>query len=150
MAMSMQEIRSRLSSIEGDAQMYVDLGPDEVPLLVELLDDEEAWLASRAVYALTRIATPDALAAVEEASSSGRDEVRVAVAVSAKVLPTEAADRVLTKLLKDQEVGVRKFAIESVTPDNEERVRRLVAEMTDSDDDVLRARAQSRAHDLPY
>ena len=150
MAMSMQEIRSRLSSIEGDAQMYVDLGPDEVPLLVELLDDEEAWLASRAVYALTRIATPEALAAVEEASDSGRDEVRVAVAVSAKVLPSEAADRVLTKLLKDREVGVRKFAIESVTPENEERVRRLVAEMTDSDDDVLRARAQSRARDLEY
>jgi HEAT repeat protein len=150
MAMSMQEIRSRLSSIEGDAQMYVDLGPDEVPLLVELLDDEEAWMASRAVYALTRIATPEALAAVEEASDSGRDEVRVAVAVSANVLPSEAADRVLTKLLTDREVGVRKFAIESVTPDNEERVRRLVAEMTDSNDEVLRARAQSRARDLGY
>ncbi len=150
MATSMQEIRSRLSSIEGDAQMYVDLGPDEVPLLVELLDDEEAWMASRAVYALTRIATPEALAAVEEASDSGRDEVRVAVAVSANVLPSEAADRVLTKLLTDREVGVRKFAIESVTPDNEERVRRLVAEMTDSDDEVLRARAQSRARDLGY
>jgi len=150
MAMSMQEIRSRLSSIEGDAQMYVDLGPDEVPLLVELLDDEEAWMASRAVYALTRIATPEALAAVEEASDSGRDEVRVAVAVSANVLPSEAADRVLTKLLTDREVGVRKFAIESVTPDDEERVRRLVAEMTDSNDEVLRARAQSRARDLGY
>lgn len=150
MAMSMQEIRSRLSFIEGDAQMYVDLGPDEVPLLVELLDDEEAWMASRAVYALTRIATPEALAAVEEASDSGRDEVRVAVAVSANVLPSEAADRVLTKLLTDREVGVRKFAIESVTPDNEERVRRLVAEMTDSNDEVLRARAQSRARDLGY
>lgn len=150
MAMSMQEIRSRLSSIEGDAQMYVDLGPDEVPLLVELLDDEEAWMASRVVYALTRIATPEALAAVEEASDSGRDEVRVAVAVSANVLPSEAADRVLTKLLTDREVGVRKFAIESVTPDNEERVRRLVAEMTDSNDEVLRARAQSRARDLGY
>lgn len=150
MAMSMQEIRSRLSSIEGDAQMYVDLGPDEVPLLVELLDDEEAWMASRAVYALTRIATPEALAAVEEALDSGRDEVRVAVAVSANVLPSEAADRVLTKLLTDREVGVRKFAVESVTPDNEERVRRLVAEMTNSDDEVLRARAQSRARDLGY
>ena len=31
--------------------MYVDLGPDEVPLLVELLNDEEAWMASRAVTA---------------------------------------------------------------------------------------------------
>lgn len=150
MTMNMQEIRSRLSSIEGDAQMYVDLGPDEVPLLVELLDDEEAWLASRAVYALTRIATPEALAAVEAASDSGRHELRVAVAASANLLPSKAADRVLAKLLQDREVGVRKFAVESVTPDNGERVRRLVTEMTDSDDDVLRARAQSRARDLGY
>lgn len=150
MAMSMEEIRSRLSAIEGDAQMYVDFGPDEVPLLVELLDDEEAWMASRAVYALTRIPTPDAVAAVEEASDSGRDEVRLAVAVSAKVLPSQAADRILTKLLQDREVGVRKFAVESVTPDNDDSVRRLVVAMTDADDDLLRAKAQSRARDLGY
>ena len=150
MAMSMQELRSRLSSIEGDAQMYVGLGHDEVPLLVELLNDEEGWMASRAVYALARIATPEALAAVEEAGDSRRHEVRVAVAVSANVLPSDAADRVLTKLLRDREVGVRKFAVESVTPDNDESVRRLVTEMTDADDDVLRARARSRARDLGY
>lgn len=150
MAMNMQEIRSRLSSIEGDAQMYVDLGPGEIPALVELLDDEEGWMASRAVYALARIGTPEALAAVEEAGDSRRDEVRVAVAVSAGVLPSETADRVLTKLLTDQEVGVRKFAIESVTPANEESVRRLVTEMADADDDVIRTRAQSRAQQLGY
>jgi HEAT repeat protein len=148
MVMSMQEIRSRLSSIEGDAQMYVDLGAEEVPLLVELLDDEEAWMASRAVYALARIATPEALAAVEEASDSRRHEVRVAVAVSANVLPSTAADRVLTKLLKDREVGVRKFAVDSVTPDSKESVRRLVTEMTNADDDILRARAQNRAREI--
>jgi hypothetical protein len=45
---------------------------------------------------------------------------------------------------------VRKFAIESVTPDNEESVRQLVTEMTDADDDVLRTRAQSRAQQLGY
>lgn len=45
---------------------------------------------------------------------------------------------------------MRTFAVESVTPDNEESVRRLVTEMTDADDDVLRARAQSRARELGY
>ncbi len=148
MTMSMQEVRSQLSSIEGDAQMYVDLGPDEVPLLVELLDDDEAWMASRAVYALARIATRDAITAVESASDSGRDEVRVAVAVSADVLPPQAADRVLTKLLKDWEVGVRKFAIGSVTSESDQRVLSLVEDMTDSEHDILRTRAQARARDL--
>lgn len=150
MAMNMEEIRSRLSSIEGDAQMYVDFGDDEVPQLVELLDDEEAWMAQRAVYALARIATPNALAALERASDSSRPEVRVACATSANLLPAEAADRVLTKLLTDREVGVRKFAVESVTPDNEDSVRQLVAEMTDADDDALRAKARTRARELGY
>jgi HEAT repeat protein len=148
MVMSMQEIRSRLSSIEGDTQMYVDLGSEEVPLLVELLDDEEAWMASRAVYALARIATPEAVAAVESAGDSGRDEVRVAVAASSSVLPSEASDRVLTKLLHDREVGVRKYAVESVTSANEEHVQRLVTEMSNADDPVLSERAQSRAREL--
>ena len=146
--MSMQEIRSRLSSIESDEQMYDDLGPEEVPMLVELIEDEEAWMASRAVYALARINTPEARSAVEEASEGGRDEVRVAVAVSASLLPSESADRVLATLLNDREVGVRKFAVDSVSPANDERVRRLVTEMTHSDDLTLRARAQARAREL--
>lgn len=148
MAMSMQEVRSRLSVIESDTQMYADLGPDEVPVLVELLNDEEAWLASRAVYALIRIGTPEALAAVERAGASTRDEVRVAVAVSASLLPPEVSDRVLTPLLQDHEVGVRKFAIGSVTTGNKESVQRLVSEMTDAEDAVLRARSRTRVRDL--
>ncbi len=148
MSMSMQEIRSRLSSIEGDEQMYIDLGPQEVPLLVDLLDDEEAWMAARAVYALARIETPEARAAVEAASERERDELRVAVAVSASLLPPESADRVLARLLGDREVGVRKFAVDSVTPANGEHVRRLVTQMGDADDLTLRARAQARTRDL--
>lgn len=148
MALTMEEIRSRLSSIEGEAQMYVDFGPDEVPLLVELLDDEEAWMASRAVYALTRVDSPEALAAVEEAADSDREEVRLAVAVSAKILPTEAADRILSKLLQDRELGVRKFAIDSVKPDSDERVREMVKEMTQANDEIIRGRARARERDL--
>lgn len=148
MSMTPEEIRSRLSSIEGDAQMYVDLGPEDVPALVYLLDDEEAWLASRAVYALARIATPEALGAIEGAGDSGREELRVAVAVSASMLPTQTSDRVLTKLLHDPDVGVRKFAVESVSPDNEEGLRDTVRELAYADDEALRQKAQVRAREL--
>jgi HEAT repeats len=148
--MDLQELRSRLSSIEGDPQMYTDLGPDEVPLLVELLGDDEAWMAARAIYALSRINSPEAKAAVEQAASSDRDEVRIAVAVTANLLPADISDRVLTKLLQDTEVGVRKYAIDSVTPENKEEVRNLVAQFRDSQQDVLKERAQSRATDLGY
>lgn len=148
--MDLQELRSRLSSIEGDPQMYSDLGPDEVPLLIELLGDDEAWMAARAIYALSRIDSPEAKAVVEQAASSDRAEVRIAVAVTANLLPVDISDRVLSRLLKDTEVGVRKYAIDSVTPDNKEEVRNLVAQFRDSQQDVLKERAQSRASDLGY
>jgi len=148
MALNMPELRLRLSSIEGDPQMYVDLGPDEVPLLVELLNDEEAWMASRAVYALTRIATPEAVDAIHEASASPRGEVRVAVAASANLLPVPEADQVLTRLLADPDVGVRKYAIGSVMPDSDASLKQLVMDISDSDDAVLKGTAASRARDL--
>lgn len=150
MPMSAEEVRFQLSSIEGDVQMYVDLGPDEVPLLVDLLDDEEPWLASRAVYALARIETPEARAAVEGASESERGELRVAAAVSASMLPTESSDRVLGRLVRDPDVAVRKFAVESVSADNEESIRRAVQELTNSDDEALRTKAQVRSRELGY
>lgn len=148
MALTMQELRSRLSSIESDTQMYVDLGPAEVPLLIELLGDEEAWMASRAVYALARIATPDAVAAIQRASTSPRDEVRVATAVSANLLPVAASDDVLSKALNDPDVGVRKYAIDSVSPNNDASLQQLVVELSHSDDAILTARASARARDL--
>ena len=148
MALNMPELRLRLSSIEGDPQMYVDLGPDEVPLLVELLNAEEAWIASRAVYPRTRIATPAAVDAIDEASASPRGEVRVAVAASANLLPVSAADQILTRLLADPDVGVQKYAIGSVTPDSDASLKQLVMDISDSDDAVLKGTAESRARDL--
>ncbi len=144
MAMTIEEVRSQLSMIESDEQMYANLGQEEVPLLREFLDDDEAWMAARAVYALARIDTPDALAAIEVASGSLREEVRIAVAVSASRLPPPATNRVLEKLLTDDEVGVRKFAIKSVSPANSQRVRDLVGSIAHSDD-VLNEIAQSQA-----
>ena len=105
-------------------------------------------MASRAVYALTRIATPEAVDAIDEASASPRGEVRVAVAASANLLPVSAADQILTRLLADPDVGVQKYAIGSVTPDSDASLKQLVIDIADSDDAVLRGRAESRARDL--
>ena len=60
MPKSSTEIRQQLGDAEPDEQTYRGLGPDEVEVLAALLDDEEAWLAARAVYALSRINSDDA------------------------------------------------------------------------------------------
>src|SRR3712207_5760174 len=99
MPMTLSELRSQLGDIEPTERIYQGIGPDEVPLLRELLNDEEAWLAARAVYALSRIDTPEANAAIMEAALDPRPEPRVAVAVNAPNLPPEVSDRVLGLLL---------------------------------------------------
>ncbi len=134
MTMSMDTLREKLGAIEPSEDTYSGIGPDEVPLLVELLGDDEAWLAGRAVYALTRVGSPAALEALTAARSSPRDEVRVALAANASRLPPDAGDVVLQRLLVDPEVGVRKFAIRSVRPENGAAVQERLANLVDQDD----------------
>ena len=51
MAKSPAEIREQLSDIEPSERTYAGLGASEVGPLVDLLDDDEGWLAARAVHA---------------------------------------------------------------------------------------------------
>ncbi len=53
--MTKAQLRQKLSAIEPTESIYEGIGPSEVELLRELLQDQEAWLAARAAYALSRI-----------------------------------------------------------------------------------------------
>lgn len=129
MPMSKSQLRERLSAIEPDESLYEGIGPSEVPLLRELLADEEAWLAARAAHALSRIDSESAQEALVAASKSDRPEVRVAVAASASALPPSVSDEVLAALIDDSNVGVRKFAIQSVSDNNSGMVRQKLTEV---------------------
>jgi hypothetical protein len=127
------ELRRQLSDIEPTERTYAGLDASDVPALRALLDDEEAWLAARAVHALARIEADEARRAVRAAAQSPRPEVRVAVASSADRLPTPVADDVLAVLLEDGQAGVRKFAVRSVTPRNSDALKDRVAQIAASD-----------------
>jgi hypothetical protein len=134
MAMSMSELRQQLSAIEPDERTYEGIGPSEVDLLKELLDDEEAWLAARAAHALIRIDADNARDAIVSATQSPRPEVRVAVAASAQALPPAVSDEVLSTLLGDPDIGVRKFAIKSTSDRNSDAIRQRIGELASTDD----------------
>ncbi|SDE50071.1 HEAT repeat domain-containing protein [Rhodococcus tukisamuensis] len=148
MAKGIEELRSQLGAIEPDEDMYADLGPSDVPLLETLLDDDEAWMATRAVYALTRIGTPQALEVLQGVAAHERGEVRVALAVVAgRRIPAATADPILTRLLDDGDVGVRKFAIKSVSDEHGQEVKDRLAAISASDD-VLRGLARSQVEHM--
>lgn len=149
MTMTMSELRSQLSSIEPDESTYAGIGPSEVDMLRELLDDEEAWMAARAVHALSRVDDDAARAALAEAAHKPRMEVRVAVAASAPEMPPEESDDLLADLLDDEHAAVRKFAIGAVSERNSEAVRAKVGAMAATEaDSRLRALADEKARSV--
>jgi HEAT repeat protein len=135
MPKSISELREQLGAIEPDEHTYEDIGPAEVNLLIGLLDDEEEWLAARAVHALSRIDTDDARQAIVSAAGSPRMEVRVAAAGSAAELPAQVSDEILSELIDDPLPAVRKFAIKSTSDRNSEAIRRRIVEIAAADAD---------------
>ena len=133
MPKSPSELRNQLSTIESDDATYEGLGRDDVASLTSLLEDDEGWLAARAVHALSRIDDPQAHQAILAAASMPRLEVRVAAATGAGNLPPELSDGVLLGLLEDPEPAVRKFAVRSVSPRNGAAVRSRVHELADAE-----------------
>jgi HEAT repeat protein len=147
--MSMPELREQLSSIEPDESTYAGLGPGDVPQLVALLADDEAWMAARAVYALARIRSSQARAALLKAAAYPRAEVRVALASVAPDLPGHASDSLLEQLLGDPDAGVRKFAIRSVSERNGPAVRAQLRKVAVEEEvPQLRALAERVSKDL--
>jgi HEAT repeat protein len=115
MSKTLEQLRHQLGAIEPDDSTYAGIGPSEIPLLEQLLQDNAAWLASRAVFALSRLSDSRAVTLLSKAAADPRQEVRVAVAASVSNLKPNDANDILLKLLTDPELGVRKFAVQSVS-----------------------------------
>ncbi|HSL44510.1 MAG TPA: HEAT repeat domain-containing protein [Anaerolineales bacterium] len=113
MPKTLEELRTQLSAIEPDDSTYEGIGPEEVPLLEQLLQDEKPWMAARAAVALSRIPAPEAVRVLERAARDARPEVRVTLAASVPNLKLEDAKQILPTLLDDPDLGVRKFAVRS-------------------------------------
>jgi HEAT repeat protein len=133
MPKSLPELREQLSAIEPDEKTYEGIGASEVESLRRLLDDEQDWLAARAVHALSRIDSSDARRSLLSAAQSPRLAVRAAAAASAQALPAEASDKLLSTLLGDPEPAVRKFAVKATSRRNSQAVQRRVRDLATSD-----------------
>jgi HEAT repeat protein len=115
MPTTLEQIKAQLSAIEPNDGTYLGIGPLEIPFLEQLLQDEEVWMASRAVFALSRIPDARAITVLSQAAVDPRQGVRVALAASVSNLKPEDANDLLLQLLTDTEMGVRKFAVLSVS-----------------------------------
>lgn len=131
--MSAESVRAQLSIIEPTEAMYEGIGPGDVSDLEQLLSDKEEWMASRAVFALSRVGTPAALNAMTRAATDQRSPVRVAVAAAVSQRPLVLPDTALVSLLRDQDAGVRKFATLAVKRENGADAHTLLSRMATED-----------------
>lgn len=115
MPMTLEQLKNQLSAIEPSDSIYNGIGASDIPLLEQLLQDEEVWRASRAVFVLSRISGPQAIAILSQLVTDPRPEIRVALAASLSNMKPKDANSILLKLLADSDLGVRKFAIQSVS-----------------------------------
>ena len=115
MPITLEQLKNQLSAIEPDDSTYLGIGPSEIPFLEHLLQDEEAWMASRSVFALSRVSDDQVLPILSQAVADPRPEIRIALAASVSNLKPEDANNILLQLLSDSDLGVRKFAIKSVS-----------------------------------
>jgi HEAT repeat protein len=149
MAMTFDELKKKLSVAEPDDSTYYGIGATELPLLEQLLQDPEPWLAARAVVAASRIPDRRALSLLQRARTDPRDQVRVALAASLKSIAASDTNAMLLSLLDDKDLGVRKFAIKSVSAGHDPAVHRKVRELQERDPvPAIREGAASRLKQL--
>ena len=115
MPMTLEQLTNQLSAVESTEGIYEGIGLSEIPLLEQLLQHQEPWMAARAVFALSRVSGDEAITILTRSVNDPRHEVRVSVAASLGNLTPSDANSILLALLEDGNLGVRKFAIRAVS-----------------------------------
>src|SRR5258705_1696350 len=103
---SYDEVKSILSDIEPTDAMYAKLNEEDIPIIKELLQEPEQWLASRAVFALSKFHTQPTFDILSGLVNDQRVSIRVSLASCADKLPPEVSLNILNKLIDDSEMGV--------------------------------------------
>lgn len=138
MALTKERVRAELEKEEPDYTRAAGLGPEALPHLRELAQEEDPMIASKAVYLAGLIEGEPADRLLEQAASSDDPRIRVAAAAAARHRSDEAASAVLTPLVQDDDVGVRKVALKSVPPQASGDLRSAVEGLGDAPDEATR------------
>ncbi len=131
MARTREELVRLINLDEPDYPAIVrQLTKDDIPLLTQLAQDPDPGLATKAISCLGLMGEETAVAGLQAAVAHPNPVYRIAAAYALRNAPASATGvRLLGRLLDDQDVGVRKFALKSVDLGNiaslKEQVRQV-------------------------
>ena len=115
MAVTMEQVREILTRDEPNYMEAAQLGSEAIPHLQKLLAEADPLLASKATYLASMINSDQAVDVVKEAAVSEHAEVRAAAAAATRNLPQIPVTDVLSSLLDDGDVSVRKVTLKSIS-----------------------------------
>jgi HEAT repeat protein len=136
MPVTMEQVTAALLSEEPSYNEAKQLGPDALVHLEELVRRSDPALASKATYLAGLIGSDRSVAIIREAARSSRAELRVAAAAAARHLPLPEISNVLSTLLVDGEISVRKIALKSVPINAPADLRRKIEELARNDQEI--------------
>ncbi|HTL07369.1 MAG TPA: HEAT repeat domain-containing protein [Chitinophagaceae bacterium] len=116
MSHTKQELIKLIDLDEPDYETIVpQLTKDDIPLLAELAEDANPAIATKAISCLGFMNDVRAFAGVEKAAKSANPVYRIAASHALRNMTARpAAATLLEKLLDDDDIGVKKFALKTV------------------------------------
>jgi len=113
MATTMKQVRAWLEAEEVDYPGASKLGAAAIPFLKDLVKGGDLNLASKATYLVSLIKSTQSAAVLETAAASSEPLLRVAAASGMRNLPEKQALKVVDRLRKDADAGIRKVMLQS-------------------------------------
>lgn len=113
MTISIQQLQRELGTDEPDYARLARLGPAIVPGLLQIVRSRDSYVAANAASLAGMIPGPAPFAVLQAAAGSALPQVRLAAASALRRSKSGQAAQLLAPLLKDQDRGVRKFAIKA-------------------------------------
>lgn len=118
-------------------RVAAQLGPEAVPILKHLIEEGDPMIAPKATYLVARIPSDQTSDAILVAARASEPLVRLAAAAVAPAVGPDAAPELLSSLLDDADVGVRKQALDKASLyRDDEVIGRQLERMAKNDSEV--------------
>jgi HEAT repeat protein len=149
MTVTREQVLAQLYPDEPDYEGAAQLGPEALPHLMQLIEEGDPDLASKATSLAGVIDAAESIEAVDKAARSPDPVIRVAAAAALGNL-SEMPDPLAQGMLNDEDVGVRKLALRSLERQQSAGFKQKAQHMAANDPNpVLREHAARIAEELP-
>jgi HEAT repeat protein len=149
MAVTREQVLAQLYPDEPRYEQAAQLGPEALPHLMQIVQEGDPGLASKATSLAGRINAAGSAEVLGAAARSSDPVIRVAAAAALGNLD-ETPDPLAQSMLDDEDVGVRKLALRSLERQQPAGFKQKAQQMAANDPNpVLREHAARVAHQLP-